>query len=160
MHARDEQGRYVIHQPITCEEIITLARSILEDRMQRGETLSSPSASIDYLKMHFADRVAEAFAVIFLDNAHRVIEIEEMFHGTIDGCSVHPREIVRSAIHHNAAAVILAHNHPSGVPEPSTADRALTRRLVDALVLIDVRVLDHIVIGGGKHCSFAERGFL
>jgi len=100
------------------------------------------------------------FACLFLDNRHRVIDFEELFRGTIDGASVHPREVVRRALHHNAAAIILAHNHPSGVAEPSRADVQLTRRLVDSLTLVDVRVLDHVVIGDGGGVSFAERGLI
>jgi len=102
----------------------------------------------------------EVFAVLFLDNRHRVLAFEELFRGTIDGASVHPREVVRRALHYNAAALILAHNHPSGVSEPSSADRRITERLQAALALIDVRVLDHIVVGHGEFTSFAERGLL
>ena len=100
------------------------------------------------------------FACLFLDNRHRLIRFEELFRGTIDGASVHPREVVRQALAHNAAALILAHNHPSGVAEPSGADRQITRRLVDALALVDVRVLDHLVVGRGEAFSFAEQGLL
>ena len=100
------------------------------------------------------------FACLFLDNRHRVIKYEELFRGTIDGASVHPREVVKRALHHNSAAVILAHNHPSGVAEPSLADEAITRRLKDALSLVDVRVLDHFVVAAGESVSFAERGLL
>ncbi|VAW93941.1 UPF0758 family protein, partial [hydrothermal vent metagenome] len=96
----------------------------------------------------------------FLDTRHRVIEFEELFRGTIDGASVHPREVLRRALAHNAAAVILAHNHPSGIAEPSRADRHITERLTDALALVDVRVLDHLVVGDGEVVSFAERGWL
>ena len=102
----------------------------------------------------------EVFASLFLDNRHQVIEYEELFTGTIDGASVHPREVVKRALYHNAAAVIFAHNHPSGVAEPSKADRSITSRLTAALALIDVRVLDHFVIGDGEVVSFAERGWV
>ena len=102
----------------------------------------------------------EVFAVLFLDNRHRVIAFEEMFRGTIDGASVHPREVVRRSLQHNAAALILCHNHPSGVAEPSQADRRITARLSDALGLIDVRVLDHLIIGDQECCSMARRGLL
>jgi DNA repair protein RadC len=100
------------------------------------------------------------FACLFLDNRHRVIEYRELFNGTIDGASVHPREVVRQALTANAAAVIFAHNHPSGVAEPSRADELLTRRLKEALALVDIRVLDHLVVGDGDAVSFAERGLL
>ncbi len=103
-----------------------------------------------------SEKLQEVFAIVFLDNRHRVIAYEELFYGTIDGASVHPREIVRKALEHNAAAVILAHNHPSGIAEPSTADERLTSRVREALGLIDVRVLDHIIVGGDTTYSFAE----
>lgn len=134
---------------------------ILENRLQNGigdEVLGSPGAVSDYLRLKLASYKYEVFAVIFLDNCHRAIEFEEMFRGTIDGASVHPREVVRSAIKHNAAAVILAHNHPSGLAEPSSADIQITQRLKDALALIDVRVLDHIIVGSHSTTSLAERG--
>ena len=102
----------------------------------------------------------EVFACLFLDNRHRVIEYEELFRGTIDGASVHPREVVRRALEHNAAALILAHNHPSGVAEPSDADRSITRRLSEALALVDVRILDHFIVGEGEPLSLAERGLM
>ena len=113
-----------------------------------------------YLVTQFADLGHEVFACLFLDTRHRVIRYEEMFRGTIDGCSVHPREVVKAALTANAAAVILAHNHPSGMAEPSRADTQLTRRLTDALALVDVRVLDHMVVGGAETVSFAESGLL
>jgi DNA repair protein RadC len=100
------------------------------------------------------------FACLFLDNRHRVICFEELFRGTINGASVHPREVVKKALHHNAAALILAHNHPSGIAEPSEADRQLTKKLQQALGLVDIRVLDHVVIGDGESVAFAERGWL
>ena len=127
--------------------------------MRRGDPLSDPDAERYYLTAKLRDYRSEVFACLFLDNRHRVIQYEEMFHGTIDGASVHPREVVRRALHHNAAAVIFAHNHPSGVAEPSQADERITQKLKDALHLIDVRVLDHFVIGDSV-VSFAERGML
>jgi DNA repair protein RadC len=112
------------------------------------------------LRSRLRDYPYEVFAVLFLDNRHRVIAFEELFRGTIDGASVHPREVVRRALALNAAAVILSHNHPSGVAEPSEADQRITTRLREALSLVDVRVLDHLVIGDGGCCSLAERGLL
>ncbi|MCG6507504.1 DNA repair protein RadC, partial [Vibrio parahaemolyticus] len=106
------------------------------------------------------DRQREAFYILFLDNQHRVIRDEVLFEGTIDAASVYPREVVKRALHHNAAALILAHNHPSGVAEPSQADRRITQRLTDALALVDIRVLDHFVVGDGDVVSFAERGWI
>jgi len=112
------------------------------------------------VRLHLAKREREVFAVMFLDNRHRLLAYEELFFGTIDGASVHPREVVKAALAHNAAAVILSHNHPSGVAEPSQADQRITQRLKDALGLVDVRVLDHLIVGEGEPVSFAERGLL
>jgi len=122
--------------------------------------LENPVATRRYLTSRLRHHPHEVFACLFLDNRHRVIVFEELFRGTVDGASVHPREVVRRALHHNAAAVILAHNHPSGVAEPSRADIRITRRLVEALALVDVRILDHVVIGEGDGVSFAERGLI
>lgn len=139
---------------------LELGRRYLESRLQRGQPLASPVDTRRYLESRLKGYPQEVFACLFLDNRHRVICFEEMFHGTIDGASVHPREVVRRALSHNAAAIIVTHNHPSGVAEPSRADRALTRRLQDAAALIDVRLLDHVVVGDGETVSFAERGWL
>ncbi len=142
------------------QAVLELARRHLAETLQRGETLSDPAATRRYLSARLRDYPHEVFACLFLDTRHRVIVFEELFRGTINGASVHPREVVRRALAHNAAAVILAHNHPSGVAEPSEADRQLTRRLQAALELVDVKVLDHIVIGDGESVAFAERGWL
>ena len=138
-------------------EILARAEEILRRRMERQGALSSPQDSADWLRMRLAHRDSEAFCVLFLDTRHRVLAFEEMFQGTLDGASVHPREVVRAALRHNAAAVILAHNHPSGEPEPSAADRSITFELKQALALIGVRVLDHLVIGAHV-VSLASRG--
>ncbi|RBC11890.1 hypothetical protein BRO02_13605, partial [Xanthomonas oryzae pv. oryzae] len=113
-----------------------------------------------YFSQRLRARAYEVFAVLFLDNRHRAIAFEELFTGTIDGADIHPREVVRRALLHNAAAVIVGHNHPSGNPEPSKADRAVTKRLLDSLELVDIRLLDHFVIGDGRPVSLAERGWL
>ena len=139
---------------------LEMARRYLAERLVRGDALTSPQDTRDFLMARLRGYPHEVFACLFLDNRHRMLSFEELFSGTIDGASVHPREIVKRALSHNAAAVILAHNHPSGVAEPSRADEMLTRRLKDALALIDVRTLDHIVIGDGEAVSFAERGLL
>lgn len=139
-------------------EILAQAERILLRRMERQGTLSSPQDSADWLRMRLAHRDSEAFCVLFLDTRHRVLAFEEMFQGTLDGTSVHPREVVRAALRHNAAAVILAHNHPSGEPEPSAADRSITAELKRALELIGVRVLDHLIVGASV-VSLAARGF-
>jgi DNA repair protein RadC len=139
---------------------LELGRRYLDAELREGDTLTDPVTSARYLKAKLAAYPYEVFACLFLDNRHRVIAFEELFRGTIDGASVHPREVVRHCLAHNAAAVILAHNHPSGVAEPSAADRAITMRLRDALALIDVRVLDHFVIGSDMPTSLAQRGWI
>ena len=139
---------------------LELAKRVLESDLRREAGLTEPRLAAAYLRARLVGYPFEVFACLFLDNRHRVIAFEEMFRGTIDGASVYPREVVRRAIAHNAAALILAHNHPSGVNEPSRADLAITRRLIDALALIDVRVLDHLIIGDGAPVSLAERGLL
>ena len=144
----------------TAEEIIAAARKHMFRRVRRGTQLSSPKVTRDYLSLKLGTLEREVFAVIFLDNRHRVISYQEMFQGTIDGASVHPREVVKEALKQNAAAVILAHPHPSGVAEPSQADELITARLRDALNLIDVRILDHVIVAGGDTTSLAERGLL
>ena len=139
---------------------VELATRYLEERIRRSDALTSPSDTSQYLCARLRSRPHEVFACLFLDNRHRVISFEEMFRGTIDGASVYPREVAKRALEVNAAAVIAAHNHPSGVAEPSRTDRAITSRLRDAMALIDVRLLDHFVIGDGEVVSFAERGWL
>ncbi|ADC64172.1 RadC family protein [Allochromatium vinosum] len=124
------------------------------------EALTSPDATRDYLKLRLYGLTYEVFAVLLLDNRHRVLRYQELFRGTIDTAYVHPREVVRLVIESGAAAVIFAHNHPSGSSDPSQADRTLTRKLQDALALIEVRVLDHIIVGEGRGMSFAEQGWL
>ena len=142
------------------QAVLEMARRHLREQLHRGDALENPDATREFLASRLRHLPYEVFACLFLDNRHRVIDFEELFRGTIDGASVHPREVVRRALHHNAAAIILAHNHPSGVAEPSRADVQLTRRLVDSLTLVDVRVLDHVVIGDGGGVSFAERGLI
>ena len=139
--------------------VLEMARRYLSESLQRGEPLSSPHITRQFLSQKLRDYSHEVFAVLFLDQRHRVICFEELFRGTIDNASVYPREVVRQTLFHNAAAVIFAHNHPSGIAEPSQVDQHITRRLQDALALIDVRVLDHFVVGD-QVVSFAERGLL
>lgn len=142
------------------QAVLEMARRHQREVLARQDALTSPAQARAYLQARLSDYPHEVFACLFLDNRHRVIEYEELFRGTIDGASVHPREVVRRALHHNAAALILAHNHPSGVAEPSEADRCITRRLSDTLALIDVRVLDHVVVAAGSYVSMAERGLV
>lgn len=139
---------------------LELSRRYLQTRLTETDVLSSPEATRDYLKLKLYGLPYEVFLCLFLDNRHRVIRIEELFRGTIDGASVHPREVVRKVMETNAAAVIFAHNHPSGVAEPSQADLRITQRLKDALALIEVRVLDHLIVGEGRGTSLAERGLI
>ena len=137
-----------------------IARRYLECRLRRGTSLGCPADTRRFLSARLRGHEHEVFACLFLDNRHRLICFEELFRGTVNGASVHPREIAKRALHHNAAAVIIAHNHPSGVAEPSQADRAITGRIRDAMALIDVRLMDHLVVGDGEIASFAERGWL
>lgn len=145
---------------VQLQAVMEMARRVLEATLARGDALTSAAHTRTYLTAKLRHHPHEVFACLFLDSRHRVIAFEELFFGTIDSTSVHPRQIVRRALHHNAAALILAHNHPSGVAEPSRADEHITQRLREALALIDVRVLDHFVIGDGEAVSFAERGLL
>lgn len=154
---RDGRGRY---SRASDAALFAATRYRLGCRMQREAPLTDPLKAVEYLTAHFAGYEREAFVVVHMDTRHRVIEIEEAAVGTIDGASVYPREVVKSVLAHNASAVIIAHNHPSGVPEPSAADRRLTERLREALALVDVRVLDHLVVAGDQHVSFAQRGLL
>jgi DNA repair protein RadC len=140
--------------------VTELSRRYLLTQVKEVDCLTSPEATRDYLRLKLYGLPHEVFACLFLDNRHRVIRYEELFRGTIDGASVHPREVVRRVIETNAAAVIFAHNHPSGVAEPSQADLRITARLKESLALIDVRVLDHLIIGDGQGTSLAERGLL
>eukprot|EP01034_Spumella_vulgaris_P046254 gene46254-57682_t len=154
---RDAQGRYLL---ATTEQILEAARQAIERKMQRGTSFTSPAAVKEFLRAKLAGFEHEVFAVLFLDTQHCLIEYAEMFRGTIDAASVYPREVVKEALRLNAAAVIVSHNHPSGNPEPSAADRVLTQRLKEALALVDVRTLDHVVVAGSNTTSFAERGLI
>ena len=147
------QAKYV-----QLQAVLELARRYLVEGLERDSVFTNPDAVKQYLQSRLAHRRQEVFSVLFLDNRHRLIATEEMFFGTIDGASVYPREVVRKAIHHNAAAAIFAHNHPSGVADPSREDIDITLQLQKALALVDVRVLDHIVVGHGVTVSMAERG--
>jgi DNA repair protein RadC len=137
-----------------------LAKRHLLEEMRVGSPLNSPRATHLYLQAQLRDRPYEVFCCLYLDNRHRLIAFEELFRGTVDCAQVHPREVLRQALLHNASAVILAHNHPSGVLEPSPADDFITRRLKDLLALMDVRIVDHIIVGDGRCYSFAEAGLL
>jgi DNA repair protein RadC len=146
--------------PAEGDALIALALRVLAQRHRRGAALTSPTETQAYLRLWLAGRPQEVFACLFLDTKHRVIACEELFQGTIDGASVHPREVVRRAIETNCAALIMVHNHPSGRAEPSQADLRITQRVRDALTLVDVRVLDHVVVAAEGSVSLAERGLI
>lgn len=140
--------------------VLEVARRCLGEELRSGTALASPAAVRDYLRLALGAREHEVFVVLFVDAQHRVIRCDELFRGTLTQTSVYPREIVKAALGANAAAVIFAHNHPSGVAQPSQADELLTRQLREALALVDVKVLDHFIVAGNQCLSFAERGLL
>ena len=142
------------------QSLKALALTLLAEQHQPGKTLTSPEETRSYLRLRLAEYKNEVFGCVFLDNRHRIIEVSELFQGTIDGASVHPRVVVQQALELNSAALILYHNHPSGVAEASHADEAITKRLKASLALIDVRVLDHFIVSAGESISFAESGLL
>ncbi|MEW7972795.1 MAG: DNA repair protein RadC [Candidatus Thiodiazotropha taylori] len=142
------------------ESLIELALSVLAMRHQKGEPITSPAQMREYFRLRYGELEHEMFSLVLLDNQHQLIDVEEMFRGTVDGASVYPREVVKTVLNWNASAVVFVHNHPSGVSEPSVADKRITERLKDALALIDVRVLDHLVVTHESAVSFAERGLL
>lgn len=142
------------------QAVLEMARRAMHERMRDVDALNSPTAVKDYLRLTLGGKAYEVFTVLFLDAQNRPLAIEELFRGTLTQTSVYPREVVKRSLHHNAAAVIFAHNHPSGAAEPSNADQMLTQALKNALALIDIRVLDHFIVGSGSVLSFAERGLL
>ena len=145
---------------VQLQAVLEMSRRALQEEMQSGDALNSPGTVRDYLQLLLRGRQQEVFMVIFLDAQHRVLASEELFSGTLTQTSVYPREVVKRALHFNAAAVIFAHNHPSGVAEPSQSDRMLTDALKQSLALVDVRVLDHFIVAGSSCLSFAERGMV
>lgn len=153
---RDARG---IYRSIDRDALIENARQCVLDKFKAGLTISNPAVAQSYLQTMLAGHDHEVFAVLFLNNRHQVLDYQEMFRGTIDGTSVYPREVVKEALAKNAAAVILVHNHPSGVAEPSQADERITRQLKAALQLVDIRVIDHLIVGKTV-TSMASRGLL
>lgn len=149
------QAKYV-----QLQAVLEMSRRALQEEVKSGDALNSPRAVREYLQLLLRGRQQEVFVAIFMDAQHRVTASEELFHGTLTQTSVYPREVVKRALHHNAAAVIFAHNHPSGVAEPSQSDQLLTDALKQALALVDVRVLDHFIVAGAGCLSFAEKGLL
>lgn len=163
---RADQHRFCSHHGLgpakfaQLQAVLEMSRRHLSESLERGDVMDSPAATRRYLQARLREHHQEVFAALFLDSKHRIIQFEELFYGTIDGASVHPREVVRRALAHNAAALIVTHNHPSGVAEPSRADVDITHRLRDALALVDIRLLDHLVVGDQEVVSLAERGVL
>lgn len=158
MHKKSKKV-YVTHEPLTAHQVLEKAAEILSSQFSREGNICNAQDTKQYLTYKLAGNTREVFALLLLDSSHQVIEFKEMFYGTIDAASVYPREIIRAVLEANAAAVILAHNHPSGNAEPSIADQRLTQTIKNALALIDVRVLDHIIVGETP-VSFAELGLL
>jgi len=155
LFVRKQKGRYSV---ASSDEIMDAARRVVDQRMQRGAYFGDPVLSSAFFKEKLAGLEREVFAAVMLDTRHRMIEYVELFQGTIDGAEVHPREIVKAALRHNAAAVIVAHNHPSGDVTPSAADRVVTARVKQALALVDVRMIDHVIVGGNQTLSMAAAG--
>lgn len=161
LKAGSEPGTYIVASPeVTEEDIMTMAKQLSRKRLSRGRTISSAIEVKDHLRNLMHEYESEVFGLLLLDTKHRILAFRELFYGTIDAASVYPREVVKEALKHNAAAVILVHNHPSGDSTPSQADKLLTERLKNALALIDVRVLDHIVVGTDSCTSLTECGWM
>ena len=157
---QDRQGNFRRRGTITEQDILAAAETLLLGKLQRQGSIGNPEDAGNFLRMRLGALGHEEFHIIWLDTRHQIIECQRLFIGTLDGASVHPREVVRAALAINAGAAILAHNHPSGNSEPSTADRSITQELIVALRLVGVRVLDHLVIGAGSVVSMAARGLL
>lgn len=158
--AGETTGTYVMESPVTEADILRMAQQLAMSRLSKGRTLTEPKQVFSHLQTLLQYHEHEVFALLLLDNKHRVIGFRELFRGTLDGASVYPREVVKVALEHNAAAVIMVHNHPSGDPEPSQADRTLTIPLKNALNMVGTRILDHVVVGHEGCVSLAERGYL
>ena len=156
----DVPGKYQITGSLDADEIIALAIKLARNKLKKGTMFNSPSAVTDYLQAIYATEEKEVFAMIHLDSQHRVIELETLFTGTIASASVYPREIIKSVMNKNSCKLILCHNHPSGLAEPSSSDKAITTKIINALNFIDVEVLDHIIVGTESTVSFAERGLI
>lgn len=158
--AGEEAGTYIVPEHITEADILDMALRLSRKRLRKGRIIGSANEAFLYLQALMHEYEHEVFGVLFLDTKHRVIRFEELFKGTLDAASVYPREVTKRGLELNAAAVILVHNHPSGDPEPSEADKRITHRLLDALSLVDIRTLDHVVVASEGCVSLAERGYL
>jgi DNA repair protein RadC len=160
LSAGETAGTYRITDQVTEAELLSIAKAFARRRLARGRKITQPALAFDYLQVLLQDYEHEVFSALFLDSQHRVICFEELFRGTIDAASVYPREVVKKALAHNAAAVILVHNHPSGDPKPSDADRRITQRLKEALEIVEIRVIDHVIVGSEGCSSLAELGHI
>ena len=160
LKAGEATGSYLIESPVSEADILLMARQLASQRLRKGRALTSPNAVFSHLQMLLGDYEHEVFSLLMLDSKHRILAFHELFRGTLDSASVYPREVVKLCLEHNAAAVSLVHNHPSGDPEPSQADLLLTRKLQDALNVVDIRTLDHVVVGNEGCVSLAEKGHL
>lgn len=160
LKAGEATGTYLVDSPVSEADILLMAQQLASQRLRRGRSLTSPKAVFNHLQTLLGDYEHEVFALLLLDSKHRILAFQELFRGTLDAAGVYPREVVKICLEFNAAAVILVHNHPSGDPEPSQVDRTLTHKLQDALSLIDIRTLDHIVVGSEGCVSMAEHGYL
>ena len=157
---KDSKGAYRLTGKTTEADVLAAAEGILKAKLERQGDIGNPRDASDFLRMRLGGLIHEEFHIPWLDNRHRILDCQRLFIGTIDGTSVYPREAVRAALNVNASAAILSHNHPSGVAEPSAADRAITRELIDALKLVGVRVLDHVIVSAGDTVSMAGRGLM
>ena len=160
LKAGEASGTYVMESPVTEADILQMAQQLAMSRLSKGRALTEPKQVFSELQTLLQYHEYEVFALLLLDSKHRVIGFRELFRGTLDGASVYPREVVKIALEHNAAAVIMVHNHPSGDPEPSQADRTLTTTIKNALNMVGTRILDHVVVGHEGCVSLAERGYL
>ncbi|RSM32613.1 RadC family protein [Aeromonas salmonicida] len=160
LKAGEYPGTYVVTEPVTEQDLLHMANQVARKRLAKGSAITSHQMAAQRLQTLLQGRERETFAVLFLDNQHRVIALEELFHGTLTAASVHPREVVKRALALNSAAILCTHNHPSGYPEPSLSDKQITEVLRNALALVEVRLLDHLVIGAEGVVSLAERGML
>ncbi|MGL6417636.1 RadC family protein [Aeromonas allosaccharophila] len=153
-------GTYVVTEPVTEQDLLRIANQIARKRLAKGTAITSTTEAAERLQTLLQDREHEVFGALFLDSQHRVLAFEELFRGTLDSASIYPREVVKRALLLNCGAIIAVHNHPSGDPEPSQSDRVFTQALKEALALVDVRLLDHLVVGAEGVVSLAERGQL
>lgn len=158
--AGEQPGTYLITDIVTDDDLLSIAQEIARSKLAKGIVLTDKHLAAQALQGLLQSREREVFAALFLDNQHRILAYEELFLGTLAAASVHPREVIKRALYHNAAAVLLAHNHPSGLAEPSPADIEITRLLQEALKLVEVRLLDHVVVSADECVSLAERGSL